>query len=126
MGNQRCILIDMRENQKYSNNTARRNFPPLVLYKKNQKSLLTSWLTFLLLYNCSVKHSVKTTEEIFFLALFSNFNQQQQQLLKKNYYTILFLPASSVFVCKILYEFPLSFSQKKDDYTMAMISPMFH
>jgi len=60
------------------------------------------------------------------LALFSNFNQQQQQLLVKKNYTILFLPASSVFVRKILYEFPLSFSQKKDEYTMAMISPMFH
>lgn len=80
--NQRCILIDMWENQKYSNNTARRNFPPLVLYKKKSKSLLTSWLTFLLLYNCSVNIPWKQPKK-FFLALFSNFNQQQQQLLVK-------------------------------------------
>ena len=86
--------------KKYSNNTARRNFPPLVLQKKS-KSLLTSWLTFLL-YNCSVNIPWKQPKK-FFLALFSNFNQQQQQLLVKNYTTILFLPASSVFVRKILY-----------------------
>ena len=109
--NQRCILIDMWENQKYSNNTARRNFPPLVLQKKKSKSLLTSWLTFLL-YNCSVNIPWKQPKK-FFLALFSNFNQQQL-LVKK---TILYSSCQqAVFLFVKYYIFPLSFSQMKDEY----------
>ena len=94
----------------------------LLFYKKKSKSLLTSWLTFLL-YNCSVNIPWKQPKK-FFLALFSNFNQQQQLLVKK---TILYSSCQqAVFLFVKYYIFPLSFSQMKDEYTMAMISPMFH
>jgi len=83
----------------------------LLFYKKKLKSLLTSWLTFLL-YNCSVNIPWKQPKK-FFLALFSNFNQQQL-LVKK---TILYSSCQqAVFLFVKYYIFPLSFSQMKDEY----------
>jgi len=83
----------------------------LLFYKKKSKSLLTSWLTFLL-YNCSVNIPWKQPKK-FFLALFSNFNQQQL-LVKK---TILYSSCQqAVFLFVKYYIFPLSFSQMKDEY----------